>query len=160
MTILGFKITVFRQKWWFRGANLITSVNICEFGTKIVEHISVIICILSAAKSYTNNFTDTPFGPDYFTYSSLTEPSNQPYFQFNFKIFRSVGTFFITFIQFVLKHSEIWNLLTIKSPNYCERNSPFLSIKSQIKHHLYILTFCRPLLNTLYLYKYNQYRVS
>ena len=50
---------------------------------KMVEYIFKIIFILTAAKNYTSNLLDTPFGPDYCTSSnaSLTATSNSSYFQ-------------------------------------------------------------------------------
>ena len=62
-TILGVKITVFSQKWSLIGANLITNVKISYFDPKIVKNIFEFICILTAAKNYTINFSETPLGP-------------------------------------------------------------------------------------------------
>ena len=57
---------------------------------KMIENIFEIICILTAAKKYTSNFSDTPLGPDNCISSkaSLSAPSNQPYVQCTFKIFK------------------------------------------------------------------------
>ena len=74
-------------------AKLIKSVKIRDFDQQILTNIFEIICILMAAKNYTSNFPGTPFGPDYCTSSneSLTETSNQIYFQCIFKIFQIFG---------------------------------------------------------------------
>ena len=65
----------------------------------MVENIFDIICILMAAKNCNNNFSNTSFGTDYRTSSktSLTAPSNQPDFQYIFKIFPNLAHFFTFF---------------------------------------------------------------
>ena len=75
------------------------------------QNILGIICILKASKNYTNNFSDSPFGPDYCTSSkaSLTATSNQPYIQCIFKICQTFANFF-TFCKtdvFQLKKDNI-----------------------------------------------------
>ena len=54
---------------------------------KMVGNIFDIIFILTAAKNYTSNFADSPFGPDYCSSSnaSLTAPSNQHYYSMYFQ---------------------------------------------------------------------------
>ena len=54
---------------------------------KMVEHIIGIIFILTAVKNYTSNFADSPFGPDYCSFSnaSFTAPSNQHYYSMYFQ---------------------------------------------------------------------------
>ena len=78
--------------WSFRGTHLIMSVKIGEFDPKIVKNIFEIICILNAAKNYTNNFTETPFDPDYLTSSKaslIAFPISHIFnvFSKNFKLF-------------------------------------------------------------------------
>ena len=53
---------------------------------KMDENEFEIICILMAAKNYTSNFSDTPFGHDHCTSSNafLTASSNQPDFSMYF----------------------------------------------------------------------------
>ena len=53
------------------------------------------IFILMAAKNYTSNFADSPFGPDYCSSSnaSLTSPSISTIIQCNFKIFQVINDF-------------------------------------------------------------------
>ena len=53
----GAQLTVFSQKWSLIGENLRTNVKISDFDPKIVKNIFEIICILTAAKKYTNNLT-------------------------------------------------------------------------------------------------------
>ena len=62
---------------------------------KMVENIFEILCILTAVKNYTSNFTDTPFRHDYIKSSkaSLNAPSNQPYFL-------NISTFWYIFHNF------------------------------------------------------------
>ena len=87
-TIFGFKITIVSQKWSIRGANLIKDVKRSDFDPKRSTIFFEIIFILTAAKDYTGNFSDTPFGPDYWTSSNAypTTLSNQTYFQCILKI--------------------------------------------------------------------------
>ena len=65
-----------------------------DFDPQNVQNSSKMICILTATKNYTSDFSGTPFDPDYCTSSkvSLTAHFNQPYFQCIFKIFQ---TFYI-----------------------------------------------------------------
>ena len=95
--------------------NNLFGLKIVSLTPKMVENIFRIIYILTAAKNYTRNFSDTPLGPDYCTSSkaSLTGPSNQPYFQCIFKIFQTFGTFFIIFIFILVKLIRLWKWIAI-----------------------------------------------
>ena len=88
------------------------------------------IFILMAAKKYTSNFSDSPFGSNYCTSSKASPIAlfKQPYFQCIFEIFQTVGKFFRTFIQFIFKYSENYNYI-------------LLSMKSQINHPYKYLLF-------------------
>ena len=72
---------------------------------KMVEYIFEIISILTSAKNYTSNFSDTPFDPEYCTSSKASPTSlfNQPYLQCIIKIFQTFGWFFIICLPFNIK---------------------------------------------------------
>ena len=114
--IKNIKITNFCPKWSFWGPNWIKVLKLVILTPKMVKHIFEIICILTAAKNYTSNFSDPPLGPDHCTSSkaSLTAPSNQPYFQCIFQIFQSFGTFFIIFIFILVKLIRLWKWIVLK----------------------------------------------
>ena len=80
-----------------------------DFDPKNVKILFEIIFILTAAKNYTSNFSDSPFGSNYCTSSKASPIAlfKQPYFQCIFEIFQNFGQFFIIFIAFFLKHSLI-----------------------------------------------------
>ena len=107
--ILTFVIKFALIKWEFL-------TNNSEFGPKIVENSFEIICILTAGKNYTSNFSETPLGHAYCTSSkaSLTAPSNQAYFHCNFKIFFNFGTFFKKIIFIFVKLIRLWKWIVLK----------------------------------------------
>ena len=55
--------------------NLIKGFKNTDFDPKMVENIFEIICILTAAINYTNNFPDTTFSPDYCIPNLILQPS-------------------------------------------------------------------------------------
>ena len=73
-----------------------------DFDPKMEENNVKIVYNFTAAKNYISNYSDTPFGPDYWTSSKsfLTASSNQPdlsmYFQnmSNFCFFPKLFNFF------------------------------------------------------------------
>ena len=100
--ILGVKITLFVSlNWSFRGTNWIKSARIGDFDPKMVGNIFEIICIFTAAKNHTNNFADTPFGPDYCTSSKVIPHwvKKSLFFQCIFVKKSNLSKFFIRFIQ-------------------------------------------------------------
>ena len=76
---------------------------------KMVKYIFEIISILTAAKNYASNFSDTPIGPNNCTSSKAypTALSNQPYFQCIFQIFQKFCWFWSFLFNYFLNILQI-----------------------------------------------------
>ena len=85
----GVKITHFYTFYSIYASKLTIWTKMVIFTPKMDENIFEIIFILTAAKTHTSNFADSPFGPDYCSSLnvSLTEPSNKYYNSMYFQYF-------------------------------------------------------------------------
>ena len=81
-TILGVKIANFNIFYSIYDSKLPIWTKMVILTPKMVEFLCGIIFILTAVKNYTSNFTDSPFGLNYYSSSnaSLISPSNPHYY--------------------------------------------------------------------------------